>query len=217
MYPIFKDLLELWRDVEAHEFSLPAIEFYGHTSGPYRAFSNFHEHAPYSFQLPEVCGRDDLVASGRSASTLITFAEKAIMLCKAAVMSDYASYDTIVRAQTPAQAKALGRKVGNWKQQLWSKVVCEVAREVVLQKFATVPGLEALLLGTGNHASESQRHSLKRAGPMPHHATPHHTTTRTQPTHPCTTHTQPHDSRASACVRGSWRDDELGSELGHGR
>merc|ERR1719282_8601 len=40
-------------------------------------------------------------------------------------------------------------QVAPWSQSAWDRAVCTVAREVVLQKFRAVPGLDALLLGTG--------------------------------------------------------------------
>ena len=145
------DLRTFWRDVLGAEgFELPVLAFYGHSEGPHRAFSNFFEHGPFDFELPEACGRASLVASGRTASIRITFSEKAIMLCKAAVMNDLRSFDAITRAVTPAEVKKLGRGVGNWNQAAWDKIVCEVARESVLQKFSKVAGLVSSRTCTGH-------------------------------------------------------------------
>ncbi|KAL1498724.1 hypothetical protein AB1Y20_014034 [Prymnesium parvum] len=143
------ELRQLWSDVGSKGFSLPALEFYGHTSGPHRFFSNFCEHAPFEFVIPASCDRAELEATGRSATTLVGFAEKAIMLCKAAAMHDYSSYDAICAAATPRQTKALGRSVAPWDQERWDRVVCDVAREVVFQKFSKVDGLKDHLLNTG--------------------------------------------------------------------
>mmetsp|Transcript_56273 Transcript_56273/g.129202 ORF Transcript_56273/g.129202 Transcript_56273/m.129202 type:complete len:308 (-) Transcript_56273:249-1172(-) len=144
------ELRELWENVAEHGFELPTIEFYGHISGQHRSFSNFFEHAPFTFTVPGACGAADLIASGRPASVPVAFSEKAIMLCKASVMRDYASYDQILRASTPRKAKALGRAVSPWDQRLWDSAVCELALAVVYQKFASVPGLAPVLLGTGD-------------------------------------------------------------------
>ncbi|KAL3894786.1 MAG: hypothetical protein SGPRY_013712 [Prymnesium sp.] len=145
-----RDLFELWADVASHGFSLPAIEFYRAESGEYGCFSNYYQHAPFEFEIPEWCGRAEIVESGRSAVHSIPFAEMAIMLCKAAVMGDFKSYDAIARAQTPSQARALGRGVGPWKQRRWDGVVCEVALQIIIRKFSSVPGLKEKLLSTGN-------------------------------------------------------------------
>lgn len=72
------------------------------------------------------------------------------MLCKAAVMQDYASFDAIARSKNPKQAKALGRLVGPWKQPRWDRLVCDVALEAVRQKFFALPNLASILLATGD-------------------------------------------------------------------
>ena len=131
-------------------FRHPVVGFYEPREGQYRSFSNFFVHAPIDFEVPEACGRDRLVASGRSAIVRITFLEKAIMLCKAAVMDDLESFDAILRASTAIGAKKLGRGVSNWNQAVWDSVVCEVARASVFQKFSKVDGLSAVLLATGS-------------------------------------------------------------------
>ena len=139
------ELRNLWQDVGSRGYSLPTVEFYGHTSGQHRSFSNFYEHAPFDFVLP-ACSR----LPNRPARVQISFTEKAIMLCKAGVMGDPNTFDQILRATNPRQAKALGRAVGPWKQSTWEANVCEIAFEVVSQKFAAVPGLADILLATGN-------------------------------------------------------------------
>ena len=80
----------------------------------------------------------------------LPFAEKGIMLCKAATMGDYAAYDRILRAALPAEAKSLGRGVQPWDQARWDAVVCGVGASVVRAKFAGVPGLAKLLRATGD-------------------------------------------------------------------
>jgi ribA/ribD-fused uncharacterized protein len=99
--------------------------------------------------LPDSCATEALVAAGRPATVPVTFTEKAIMLCKAAIMGDYQTYDGIVAASTPAQAKALGRQVAPFDAPKWDAAVCDVARAVCAQKFAAVQGLRETLLGTG--------------------------------------------------------------------
>lgn len=153
-----RDLFELWADVASHGFSLPAVEFYRPASSEYGCFSNYYQHAPFEFEIPEWCGRAEIVESGRSAVHSIPFAEMAIMLCKAAVMGDFKSYDAIARAQTPSEARALGRGVGPWNQRRWDGVVCEVALQIMVRKFSSVPGLKEKLLSTGSSVSECSYH-----------------------------------------------------------
>ena len=52
-----RDLEDLWYDVGTHGFSLPTVEFYGHTRGHYRSFSNFFE-AEFTFTVPEACNSE---------------------------------------------------------------------------------------------------------------------------------------------------------------
>ena len=120
------------------------LGFYGHgTKAQYACFSNFHRGA-FSFDLP-----GSFIESGFPSPILCGFAEKAIMICKAAAMGDRASFDRIARATSPAQCKTLGRRVAPFDAALWSTIVCGVAREVVLQKFTKVDGIATVLLGTG--------------------------------------------------------------------
>ena len=131
--------------------AFPTVEFYGHheRNGGRRSFSNFYEHPPFDFTLPPSCAAAALVAAGRPSTVAVGFTEKAIMLCKASVMGDYATYDRVVSSSTPAEAKKLGRQVAPFDSLKWDAVVCDVARSVCVQKFAAVAGLREVLLDTG--------------------------------------------------------------------
>jgi ribA/ribD-fused uncharacterized protein len=131
--------------------SFPTVEFYGHrpASGALRCFSNFYEHPPFDFVVPPSCGAEALVAAGRPHRVPVTFTEKAIMLCKASIMGDYKTYDKILAAASPQEAKALGRAVSPFVPAIWDALVCEVARAVCVQKALGVPELHARLLETG--------------------------------------------------------------------
>ena len=143
------DLPSLWLDPATRAYALPVVEFYSGEHGEFRSFSNFYHHEPFAFVLPDFCGSPGVTLAGCSTVVYVTFAEKAVMLCKAAVMEDYVSYAAIASAATPDQAKILGRKVAPWDQSRWSLVVCDVALAVVTQKFVQVSGLADLLLSTG--------------------------------------------------------------------
>jgi len=71
------------------------------------------------------------------------------MLCKAAVFGDLDCYVAIREARSPANAKALGRSVRGFKENLWSSIVCAIAFEVVFQKFSKTRALQPMLLATG--------------------------------------------------------------------
>ena len=145
------ELKEVWKNVAAHGYELPAVEFDGKPAGRFACMSNFFEHEPFSFTVPECCGRTMLKKGGCAPTVQITFAEKAIMLCKAATMGDYETYTKILAAETATETKTLGRSVCNFDQEAWDRVVCEVARQVAVQKFAGVPGLYDVLASTLNY------------------------------------------------------------------
>lgn len=121
------------------------IGFYGHQSSKkWCEFSNFYNVSPYDFHLPAFA-----VKEGLPRTVTCQFSEKAIMVTKAAMMSDFESFNKMLAAETPGDVKALGRQVTNFDNDLWSKHLDEVAYEVVRQKFASDPALAALLLSTG--------------------------------------------------------------------
>lgn len=131
----------------------PIAQFYEaeDSSSPYGVFSNFYVHEPFEFSIPSNCRSRVVFADGkRPTSVPIRYTEKAIMLCKAAIMGDEDAFDAIVAASSPAEDKAFGRKVRNFDQALWNRVVCDVAVDVVTQKFRSIPRLRDILLSTGN-------------------------------------------------------------------
>lgn len=125
------------------------IEFYD-KKGIYGCFSNFYDqNLPFDFVIPQEFFGDRLVPE-KDRTYRIAYSEKAIMLCKAAVMGDGDSLAKIAAAVTPAETKALGRGVQGFNQKLWSQVVCSVAYEIVHQKFRKTPELREVLLMTGD-------------------------------------------------------------------
>mmetsp|Transcript_40577 Transcript_40577/g.69235 ORF Transcript_40577/g.69235 Transcript_40577/m.69235 type:complete len:306 (-) Transcript_40577:1135-2052(-) len=146
-------LLEQWR--EQHE-RVRVIAFYQDRKGnPWREFSNFYRQngCNFDFLLPlellEIAG---IGANRRELfppTVNCDFSEKAMMLCKAAVMGDDVRYAAIANADTPMDAKQLGRRVSPWYPQRWNRVVCGVALAVLRQKFA-LSRLRDVLLSTGD-------------------------------------------------------------------
>eukprot|EP00929_Paragymnodinium_shiwhaense_P110497 TRINITY_DN7758_c0_g1_i1.p1 TRINITY_DN7758_c0_g1~~TRINITY_DN7758_c0_g1_i1.p1 ORF type:complete len:583 (-),score=83.36 TRINITY_DN7758_c0_g1_i1:400-2148(-) len=126
--------------------SQKVIPFYSDRPGhPYREFSNFYRDSPgYTFTLPACAQRH-----GLPSTVHCEFAEKAIMVCKAAMMGDEEAFQAICEAKFPKDAKDLGRGVRGFDQKLWTSTLEEVAFEVVRQKFAADAGLRKVLLGTG--------------------------------------------------------------------
>ena len=88
-------------------------------------------------------------ANGFASPIPCDCAEKAIMLCKAALMGDAASYRRIARSSSPQEAKRLGRTVRPFDHARWDSAVCRVATEVLWMKFSPDPTLRRALLDTG--------------------------------------------------------------------
>lgn len=143
------DLKARWKQVEG---CTKVLGFYGHGRGEFACFSNFYDQArdPFDFDVPPEIFAPGMDSDGPLPRTVsCAFSEKAIMLCKAAVMGDAERYRQIAAASTPQKAKALGRGVRNWDQDLWERTVCSVAFEVVYQKFAKTKSIQPTLLRTG--------------------------------------------------------------------
>jgi ribA/ribD-fused uncharacterized protein len=140
----------LWKTIDPSSHVVP---FYGQNEGKYGCFSNFYRHASFPFVIPECCRPRELQEAGRSVVVHVSFSEKAIMLCKASIMKDYDTFDLILDARSPREAKRLGRQVSRrdktWDQALWDNNVCEIAYEVVSQKFTKVDNIGQILLSTG--------------------------------------------------------------------
>lgn len=94
-----------------HDLSRPGwtsqVEFYGHTKGHCRAFSNFYVQPRHTtFIVPDSCWTEELALSGLPREVDVLFSEKSIMLCKAAVMRDSAAYAAIAESTCAKDAKA---------------------------------------------------------------------------------------------------------------
>ena len=141
-------LREMWTNQSGRR---SVIGFYGHKGDRtgYECFSNFFDQTdcPFDFVVPrEVFA---FPVDERDRMVKCTFSEKSIMLYKAAVMGDRDSYKKIAEATTPAAAKKLGRSVRGFDDNLWNRVVCTVALDVVHQKFSKTSSIREVLLGTG--------------------------------------------------------------------
>lgn len=127
---------------EAH-----VLPFYSDRVGKeYREFSNFFsEMPPYEFTLPDYATSDEC-----PRTVTVQFSEKAIMLVKAALFKDVAKFKAILHADTPMNAKQLGRQVSNFDADVWETHLEETAFECVRQKFESSPRLRKVLLQTGD-------------------------------------------------------------------
>jgi len=113
-------------------------------------FSNYANHSPVVFDIPSYCCSAQLAMTGRSGQITFTFAEKAIMACKASLFGDWASFDKILHCKDSREAKGLGRGVTPWHQDTWDRSVCSITRDVIKAKAAGLPALQTALEGTGD-------------------------------------------------------------------
>jgi len=115
-----------------HDPKAGRVAFYGHRND-YGFLSNFY---PTRFRLRGV--RFDT-------------SEQAIMYCKASLMGDKDSLEKLkAPGLDPKYAKALGRAVEPWKQELWDAEVRNIAFEVLMAKFSQNSQIAAWLEKTGN-------------------------------------------------------------------
>ena len=76
-------------------------------------------------------------------------AEQYMMYWKALLMGDDATAEKILATSGPAEAKALGREVSNFDQEVWDGNCDGVVEKGTLLKFQQDQRLKSILLGTG--------------------------------------------------------------------
>lgn len=80
--------------------------------------------------------------------TTYTSAEHWMMAQKALLFEDQATFDKIILAKTPAEAKKLGRAVQNFEQTKWEEKRFELVTAGNVHKFGQDPDLKTFLLNT---------------------------------------------------------------------
>ena len=79
-----------------------------------------------------------------------TSSEQAFMFKKAIYFKDNHNASLILKARTPKEAKALGRKVRNFNQDEWSRVSSDIMEEVLICKFSQNNDIKKKLVDTGD-------------------------------------------------------------------
>jgi ribA/ribD-fused uncharacterized protein len=77
-------------------------------------------------------------------------AEHYMMAAKAALFGDLRTRDAVLAAATPGEAKALGRQVAGFDEEIWGRERMRLVVEANLGKFGQNGGLRDFLLQTGN-------------------------------------------------------------------
>ena len=78
-------------------------------------------------------------------------AEHLMMVKKAELFEDFETAAKIKTATAPRTAKALGRQVRNFNEELWVQHRTRIVEQVSLAKFGSDDGLAEYLLSTGTH------------------------------------------------------------------
>ncbi len=76
-------------------------------------------------------------------------AEQAMMYFKAVLFADDETAELVMEAVDPGEQKALGRRVRNFSDAVWSENRSEIVYQVNLQKFSQNKGLRRKLFQTG--------------------------------------------------------------------
>ena len=108
---------------------MSTIYFYSHNK-EYRCFSNFY---PASFPVQGVTFKSS---------------EQYFMYQKALIMGDRATANLILSANTPAEAKKLGRSIKPWNQNLWDQHKYLVMVDALTYKFSANQDQLKILLDT---------------------------------------------------------------------
>jgi predicted NAD-dependent protein-ADP-ribosyltransferase YbiA (DUF1768 family) len=61
------------------------------------------------------------------------------MLCKAELFGDIPSAHAVMAARTPAEAKAVGRRITGFDQEIWDKVKFPLMVRLSVAKFSQAP------------------------------------------------------------------------------
>lgn len=77
-------------------------------------------------------------------------AEHWMMAQKALLFHDYGTYEKILQAPKPGEAKELGRQVLGFDEQLWNTHRFDIVKTGNMHKFGQHPLFQAYLLGTGD-------------------------------------------------------------------
>lgn len=73
-----------------------------------------------------------------------------MMTRKARLFNDHEILEQILKAETPNQAKSLGRKVRNFDPQIWDEHKYEIVKQGNLLKFSQNEKFKEFLLSTGD-------------------------------------------------------------------
>jgi ribA/ribD-fused uncharacterized protein len=132
-----------------HFNGLPMVLFYGHSEGKVgRYLSNFY---PTKFTADIGRWSKELMYAGAVVGDNYEFSssEQYLMFRKAMLFNDVHTAMKILQTESPASAKALGRKVADFNEEKWAEHRLDIMVDGLTAKFRNEP-LRTYLLETGN-------------------------------------------------------------------
>ena len=120
------------------------IYFYGEKNR-FGELSNFY---PCQFEIDP---KEINLEHNGDLKVKVSNSEQAIMYLKAILMEDLEIAELIKHESFPIKCKALGRKVKNFKDELWNSWREEIAVYVLKQKFESSLELKTFLLNTSSN------------------------------------------------------------------
>lgn len=123
--------------IERHQRKekLEFLFFWGHTMKDEITKACFSQWFPFEFQENEIVYKT---------------AEHYMMAGKAKLFNDYEVLEQILNAETPNQAKSLGRKVKNFDPKIWDEHKYEIVQQGNLLKFSQRGKFKEFLLSTND-------------------------------------------------------------------
>ncbi|WP_435524533.1 NADAR family protein [Chryseobacterium indoltheticum] len=128
---ILQNIIERFQKKEKLKF----LFFWGHTVKDEITKACFSQWFPFEFQENGI---------------IYKTAEHYMMAGKAKLFNDLETLEQILKAETPNQAKSLGRKVKNFDPQLWDEQKYKIVKQGNLLKFSQNENFKEFLLSTND-------------------------------------------------------------------
>lgn len=134
-----ENLINKWNQMN---YPVDIVLFF-HEKGKYGCFSNYSR-TPFTFNLPKYINS----SNDYKRAIVCDFSEKAIILCKAALMNDIITYNKLINVKSLQECKLLDKGISNFKEIKWKRYLCDIAKEVTFQKFSQNSEIRKILLST---------------------------------------------------------------------
>lgn len=113
------------------------------------SFEFFWGHRNSAHVVTKSCMSQWFPASFEESGVHYSTAEHYMMAAKARLFNDFVNLENILKAKTPSEAKAFGRKVKDFDPQVWQEKAFQIVVNGNLLKFSQNDPLRRFLLATG--------------------------------------------------------------------